>query len=199
MVGVLFFTSLTSKCQESDKILFDVYGSAGVSSSQISGDRLRGFDQLGITGGIGTELQTNDSWKPRLEILFSQVGSRKNARPDEGDFDSYLLRLNYVQVPISMSYITGSTGFELGLAPAYLLSLKEEDENGTVVGLGREFKDYDLGALLGIRYLFAEKWELSTRLVQSVLPVRDHTGSSTFRLNRGQYNTAIQFVLRFHV
>jgi hypothetical protein len=199
VLGVLFFFSIQSFGQSSEGRLFDVYGSAGVSSSQVSGDQLSGFNQIGLSLGIGTELQTNDTWKPRFEILFTQMGSRKNARPDENDFDSYLLRLNYVQLPISMSYVSGSTGFELGLAPAYLLSFKEEDENGTVIGLGREFKDYDLSGLIGIRYVFAENWELSTRLVQSITPIRDHTGSSTFRLNQGQYNTAIQFILRFHV
>lgn len=198
LMGVVFFISIQVAGQN-DESLFEVYGSAGVSSSQVSGDQLSGFNQIGFSAGIGTELQTNDTWKPRLEILFTQMGSRKNARPDENDFDSYLLRLNYIQVPISMSYVSGATGFELGLAPAYLLSFKEEDENGTVVGLGREFKDYDLSGLLGIRYVFAENWELSTRLVQSITPIRDHTGSSTFRLNQGQYNTAIQFILRFRV
>ncbi|NNC82085.1 MAG: PorT family protein [Flavobacteriales bacterium] len=199
MVGVLCFCWSTLSAQVNEGPLFKAYFGAGVTSSQISGDRLNGFDQLGFNLGLGTELQRNAQWRPRLEIIFNQLGSRKNARPDEGDFDSYLLRLNYIQVPLTMSYLSGSTGFELGLAPGYLLSSREEDENGTVLGLGREFKDYDLGLILGIRYAFAERWELGTRLYQSTLAVRDHTGSSTFRLNRGQYSTAIQFILRYSV
>ena len=198
LAGVLCLLSIQLSAQEEESI-FIPYAFGGVTSSQVSGDNLSGFDQVGFNVGIGTELQTNDTWKPRLELFFNQLGSRKNSRPDEGDFDSYLLRLNYIQLALSMSYVRGSTGIELGLSPAYLLSFKEEDENGTVRGLGREFEDYDVSGLFGIRYAFSPRWELSTRLQQSIIPVRDHTGSSTFRLNQGQYNTAIQFSLRFLV
>jgi hypothetical protein len=199
LAGVLCITTIVTKAQEEDSRIFSNYVFAGVTSSQISGDRLNGFDQLGYNAGVGTEIRTSETWRPRLEILFNQLGSRKNARPDEGDFESYLLRLNYIQVPLTMGYMNGTTGFELGLAPSYLLSFREEDQNGTVIGLGRDFKEFDLGALAGIRYRFALQWELGTRFYQSIVPVREHTGGSTFRLNRGQYNTAIQFSLRFIV
>lgn len=201
-VGVLFLALYVVgdiQAQEATDRQFNPYLSAGLTSSQISGDQLRGFDQLGVNLGLGIELELNSQWRPRMEIQFDQRGSRKNARPDEGDLESYLLRLNYVQVPLSIGYLNGKTGFELGIAPAYLLSLNEENEFGSVEGLGREFKSYDLSGLAGIRYRFHESWELSTRFAQSFIPVRDHGGGATFRLNQGQYNSSVQFSLRFHV
>lgn len=138
-------------------------------------------------------------WQPSIELQLDQRGSRKNSRPDQGDFVFYNLRLTYLQVPIMMGYTKGAAGFELGIAPAYLIQSKEEDQFGTVIGLGRDFKAYDLGGIAGIRYAFHDRWTLASRFNQSVMAVRNHTGNSTFRLNRGQYSSSIQFSLRYHV
>ena len=198
-LGVFSFVIISSVQAQDENGFFRPYASIGVSSSQISGDRLSGFDQLGLAAGLGVEVGRNNDWVPSFELLFNQKGSRKNARPDEGDFDSYLLRLNYVELPLLMNYNTNSTGFHLGLAPAYLISLREENQNGEILGLGRKFDSFDLSLLLGIQYAFAERWELVTRFNQSIIPVREHAGNSTFRWNLGQYNSSIQFMLRFHV
>ncbi len=199
LAGVLFLSTSLLGQEKSENDIFSAFFNLGASSSQLSGDKLSGFDQIGVAGGVGIELDLEGDWKPRMELLFIQKGSRKNARPDDGDFESYLLRLNYVEVPLTLGYTRGSTGFELGLGIAYLLNSSEEDENGTIPGIDREFENYDFSGLLGIRYAFHERWELGTRFNQSILPVRDHSGASTFRLNRGQYNTSMQFLLRFRV
>jgi hypothetical protein len=98
-----------------------------------------------------------------------------------------------------MGYLRQKTGFELGLAPGFLLSSLEEDENGSYPLQNREFDKLDIAGLAGIRFRFHERWELCTRFEQSLIKVRDHSGASTFRLNRGQYSSAIQFMLRLHV
>lgn len=199
VAGVLFLALGLSAQNADQRSVFKPYFSLGLTSSQISGDKLSGFDQFGLNAALGTELDLGGQWTPRLELQLDQRGSRLNARPDKGQFQSYLLRLNYVQVPLIMGYTRGSSGLELGLAPGYLLSSREEDENGSYPLQQREFEDLDVAFLAGIRYRFHERWELCTRLEQSVTKVRDHLGSSTFRLNRGQYSTAIQFMMRFHV
>lgn len=201
LAGLLFLQSnlLFAQTTGQDEALFHPFLDLGLSSSQVSGDGLSGFNQLGLSGGAGVEVNIEGRWKPRMELLFVQKGSRKNARPDEGDFESYLLRLNYIELPLTIGYTAGSTGFELGMSGAYLLNHVEENENGTILGINREFKHYDLSGLLGIRYAFHERWELGTRFSQSFVAIRDHAGSSSFRLNQGQYNSSIQFLLRFRV
>jgi len=196
-----FFMALSSGlyAQEGSDAYFKPYAGLGLSSSQISGDQLAGFNQIGFTAGTGMRIGYNEVWTPHLEILFTQKGSRKNARPDEGDYESYLLRLNYVELPIFMDFVTGKTGFHFGVSPAYLIGIREENQNGEIQGLGREFKAFDLEGLIGIQYRFHPRWELVTRYNQSVIPVRAHQLNSTFRLNQGQYNSSVQFMLRFNV
>lgn len=199
MIGVfLFFAPQVSLAQESTAF-FQAYASLGLCSSQISGDQLSGFNQLGMTAGTGIRVGRNETWAPHLEILFTQKGSRKNARPDEGDYNSYLLRLNYVEVPLLVDFGPGKTGFHAGLSPAFLVNSREENQFGEIPGIGREFKFFDLNGIIGIQYRFHERWELATRFSQSILPVREHAGNTSFRLNQGQYNSSIQFMLRFSV
>lgn len=199
LAGVLFFCTSVSAQEDGNSSIFKPYLSLGLTSSQISGDQLSGFEQLGFNAALGTEVELGGQWKPSIELQFDQRGSRKNAKPDKGDYESYKLRLNYVQVPLIMGYLKGKTGIELGLAPGFLLSSSEEDENGSYPLQSREFDTFDLAGLAGIRYRFHDRWELCTRFEQSIIKVRDHSGSSTFRLNQGQYSSAIQFMIRFHV
>lgn len=198
-VGVLFFCGsvLLATAQSETNSRFIPEMILGVSSSQVSGDQLAGFDQLGISGGMGIRMETGGHWRPGLDILFTQKGSRKNASPDKGDFESYLLRLNYVQIPIYMSHQKERIGFDLGLSYGQLVSSKEENQNGTVIGLGREFESGEFSGIAGIRYNFAPQWTLTTRLDQSISAVRKHAGAAVFRLNRGQYNTVILFQIRY--
>lgn len=199
VAGVLFFSLFAVAQENPSKSVFKPYLSLGLTSSQISGDNLGGFDQLGFNATLGTQIMVGGHWRPSIELQIDPRGSRRNAQPDKGLFESYKLRLNYVQVPLIMGYLQNKTGFELGLAPGYLLSSTEEDQNGSYPLQGREFDKLDIAGLAGIRYRFHERWELCTRFEQSLIKVRNHSGSSTFRLNQGQYSSAIQFMMRFHV
>jgi hypothetical protein len=199
LIGAFFLFLPSYVLAQKNSPYFKPYASLGLCSSQISGDQLSGFNQIGLSGGYGIKIGHNETWAPRLEIFFTQKGSRKNARPDEGDYNSYFLKLNYVEVPLTLDFAPGKTGFHFGLSPAYLVSATEENQNGEIPGLGREFKSYDLNGILGIQYRFHERWELATRYSQSILPVREHAGNTSFRLNQGQYNSTIQFMLRFNL
>jgi len=198
-VGVLFFCgaffTVFAQSETNSRFIPEII--MGVSSSQVSGDQLAGFDQLGLSGGVSVRMETGGHWRPGMDILFTQKGSRKNASPDKGDFDSYLLRLNYIQVPLYMSHQKEHIGFDLGVSYGQLVSSKEENQNGTVIGLGREFESGELSGIAGIRYNFAPQWTLTTRLDQSITAVRKHAGAAVFRLNRGQYNTVILFQIRY--
>lgn len=171
--------------------------SAGITTSQVSGDNLSGFNKLGFIGSVGARIQVADKWTACMDIAFIQKGSRKVAKPDKGDFESYLMALNYAQVPVYVIYTQDKWEFELGLYTGYLLNAKEEDQNGTILRPGREYKDLDIGGLAGLYYPIGERVKLNIRVSNSLLPIREHAGGSTFRLNQGQYNSVLSFSLRF--
>lgn len=168
----------------------------GIATSQISGDDLGGFDKLGPYGGVAVGYQVSDKWSLGLDIVYVGKGSRRIAKPDKGQFDSYLLRLNYVELPLYGHYVQDKWEFDVGLYAAYLLKVVEEDENGTL-NIDRPFNEIEFGGLLGISYPISDKVRLEIRGTNSLLPVRKNAGGAVFRLNRGQYNSVITFGIRY--
>lgn len=172
-----------------------MYG--GIATSQISGDRLAGFNKPGINVGIFTNYSFNESLKLQLELSFIQKGSRDNANPDKGDYESYLLRLNYIEIPVLMNYkVNKFFSFEAGPYVAYLLGFSENDFYGEIPG-SKAFNKYDLGITGSMHYIINENLDAVFRVSNSLLPVRDHKGGGTYRLNRGQYNSVVSLGLHY--
>lgn len=170
--------------------------SAGISTSQISGDTHGGFDKPGITGGGFVKYDFTGIYSGQLEINYIQKGARKSIRPEQGDYTFYLLRLNYIEVPILIKYKHKHFIFEAGPSLAALLSFTEENEQGELPQ-SREFYKYEAGFAIGINYHFTDKLYMNWRLTNSVLPVRSHLSGATYRWNRGQYNSVLAFTLHY--
>ena len=171
----------------------------GISTTQISGDQLSGFDKAGITMGAGVSTSIGKDWEIEMQISYMQKGSRKNARPDKNDFEYYLLRLNYIEVPLLFNYTqVDKMRFELGPSFGILLSTFEETQDGEFIGR-TPFDDYDVSINVGMMYSFVENLYINTRFSNSILKVRDHSSGSTYRLNKGQYNMVLMFGLKYYL
>jgi hypothetical protein len=168
----------------------------GVNTSQISGDNLSGFRQFGFSAGGFAKINIDEKKSLQFEILFLQKGSRKNPDPDENDYTSYNLRLNYASVPLLYKIKYNHIVLEIGPYISTLLSYREGDENGPFTAQ-REFNRFDIGGMFGLSYYFTEKFDFNVRAINSLIPVRDHLSNSAFRLNRGQYNTSVSFSLQY--
>jgi len=171
----------------------------GVVGSQVSGDRLSGFDKAGIYGGLFAGVNLNDEMRIVAELSFVQKGSRQNAKPQRGLYSSYLMRLNYIEIPIMLVW-QGNDYFEIegGLSWGRLIKNTdvEYDENGLMPGM-QAFNNNEYSVHIGFHYLLNENIRASFRLNNSILPIRPHAGGATYLLNRGQYNTALMFGLTF--
>ncbi len=165
----------------------------GVTGSQVSGDQLSGFDKLGLYGGLYAGVSLNQTMRLQLEMLYIQKGSRQNAKPDKGIYSSYLLRLNYIELPLMLTW-RGNSYFEIegGFSYGTLMSNTdvEWDENGLMPGM-TPFKKYEISVQAGFNYLLSDNLRANFRFNNSILPVREHTGGATYRLNMGQYNTVL--------
>ena len=97
----------------------------------MTGDALSGFNKAGFFGGIIVHRPMGRLGEGQLEINFIQKGSRINAKLSDGIYDSYLLRFNYVEVPVLYKFRIGKyLNIEAGSMLAYLINYKEFDENG---------------------------------------------------------------------
>ncbi len=174
----------------------------GVSTSQISGDGLAGYHQLGVcVGGMAT-LKLNEKWSTQFEILFIQKGS-STVSSDTVVTNGvtgpryYNLRLNYIEVPILINYHYKKFIFEAGPSIAVLLSSSEEDIYGPIID-PPPFRSTDLSLNVGLTYPLYKNFMLNARFSNSLLYVRD-TPSLTYLFNEGgQFNSVIQFTFRYY-
>lgn len=187
LIMVLFLgTSLAIRAQ-----VFNGGVKAGVAASQISGDRLAGFDKAGPIAGAWVNYYFSKYDALQLEIFYNQKGSRKNATQTNPSV--YVLRLHYVDVPVIYHRkFKDNFAFEIGPSFAVLADHLEKDENGEASFTGApEFKPYEIAFNLGFDVLLIKNLTLNIRLLNSAFAVRDYDGRDALRLNHGQYNTAI--------
>ena len=170
----------------------------GVSTSQVSGDNLGGFNKAGLYIGVFTELPISTIANIKMEMNFIQKGSNnpkmnKNEIPD--------ISTSYVEIPISVNYYQNElTSIEVGLQTAFLLEGHDNDIFGEVPETqSTPFYKYDVGAFIGINRHLSEKLILNSRISNSILPIRPHASGATYFLNRGQTNSVLSFTLHYYI
>jgi hypothetical protein len=166
----------------------------GITGTQVTGDALSGFNKAGFFGGIIVHRPMGRLGEGQLEINFIQKGSRKNAKPSDGIYDSYLLRFNYVEVPVLYKFRIGKyLNIEAGLMLAYLINYKEFDENGQFYPDPdvEDFKKYDFSAFAGLNYRINSKWGISFRYSYSILPLRPKPDYAHYRYDAGMFNEVL--------
>ena len=189
---------------------------AGISTSQVDGDTYAGYDKAGVLAGgfVTKKFSPESKWSAALEITYVQKGSRKIPHPDKGDNTSYLLKLNYAEVPVLVKYsftIPDSSGsqrtkFQLegGIAVGVLVRSEEYDSFGALVS-GTPFEKSDYSTVLGLSYFFTEHLGADVRTEYSIVPVRKGaTGSYqqnwTYKfLKAGYYNNLILLSLKYQI
>ncbi len=173
----------------------------GITGTQVTGDQLAGFNKAGLFGGFFVNRNFGRLGDGQLEINFIQKGSKKNAHPDKGDYVKYLLRLNYIEVPVMYKFnIKNILKIEAGVMFAYLINSKEFDIQGKVYPDPSipYYKKYDISGFAGINYKINDIFSLSFRYSYSILAIRPKPNSVTYRYNAGQFNEVLCSSLQYN-
>lgn len=171
----------------------------GIAGTQMSGDQLSGFNKPGLFAGAGVQADLSQKTALGFRMLFFQRGSQKRLRNDSTDTEYYLLRLNYLEVPLTFRYqLKERFTVEAGPSIGYLISSYEADFNGELPA-SRPFNTLDFSLMGSIGYRIHPKLGFQFGYWQSILPVREHLSGETFRWNKGQYSSAITFSLVYSV
>ncbi|MEP7265195.1 MAG: outer membrane beta-barrel protein [Bacteroidota bacterium] len=177
---------------------FNAYLSGGIVTSQVSGDALGGFDKAGVETGIGVSTPVAKKMAMAFELTYIQKGSRKPSKLDQGDISQYLLRLNYLEVPITINYqLNDKFDVYLGASAGYLISSLEENENGEIFP-ALPFKSTDISVIGGAEYRFGKHLKANLRGLQSVLPVREFGGQVNSFVDAGQYNSVFVLMVNYY-
>ncbi len=172
---------------------------AGFTATQVSGDQLAGFDKPGFQLGALVSAEMSQKFDLSFQILYTQKGSKRKSRVDQGDFRYYQLRLNYIEVPLMVIYKSSKRfHFESGVSYGRLVSSKEEDETGDIGNIPdrKKFNNYELGFLIGMNYMLFENFYLNLQATNSILPVREYE-PGTYKIHRDQYNSGLLFTFKY--
>ncbi len=189
----IFFYSVSALAQN-----FHAGAFAGISTSQVSGDNLGGFDKAGLYAGGFVNTPLGEKWKIQMEISYVGKGSRPSKEDRDANFPGVYPTLNYAEVPITFIYMARpKINIEVGLAAGILVYSREEDLFSERK-IQRPYHNFDFSFVIGFDYFLSEKLSVNSRLDNSFIPIREHEFGQTYGLNRGQYNSVITFSLRYH-
>ncbi len=166
---------------------------AGANGSQVAGDCCSGYDKAGIFIGGFVNYPISEHSQLQMELEYSQKGSRRNPTEENG-YQQYLLRLDYIDLPVLYQYVYGKFTFEIGLGYGYLLHTYEEADFSDQIA-GTEFNRHALNLLGGLYYRFADQWQVNFRSTNSLMAVREHASGVKRLFNRGQYNDVLTLCL----
>lgn len=190
--------ALAGSSQENER--FNLVLSAGGVGTQVDGDMLGGYDKLGAFAGIYLNKKIGEKSAVDFGLTYVQKGSRKNVSIDDPSY--YLLRLNYVELPLMFSInYKKKYRFEGGLSFAYLF--KSHEENSQVGLIDNPFKSYDFCYNVGFGYRITERFYSNLRYSYSLLPIRDFQGNAyrgnfwTRMFNKGLYNNLLQVSINY--
>ena len=138
----------------------------GLAATQVAGDQYSGFNKAGPIVGFFVNLEASPHSTFQMELYYIQKGSRDNANAVEEDYDSYLLRLNYIELPLLYQYHLGWFAIQAGPSVAFNMSGYEET-NGEDVG-ANDFATATFQLHFGVVFTIADNWKIDIRTNNSL-------------------------------
>lgn len=159
IIALTFFFFIFSKNTHAQTFEAGLIG--GFNLSQLHGDGLAGFNQIGLNAGGRIAVQTSDRWKWNLDILFSQKGSNTGKDDLIRPVDSY--RLNYAEIPIMISFLDWADDteyyrlhFTAGISVGRLVTFKVIQSDGMDISDQQDFNKTSLDLIVGATYFINE-------------------------------------------
>jgi len=187
------FIVLLFSTQKADAQKFHGGATLGLVGSQVAGDTYSGYHKAGIFGGGFVNLELGKHSILQMELTYFQKGSREN--PDStNNFTSYILRLNYVELPLLYQYKVKKWIFEAGPSLGFNIGYFEE-YNGETEFNNNEPVAVTLQINFGIRYFITDHFGIDFRTNNSLLNIRqDNVTGDVWRFwGYGQFNDSLVF------
>ncbi len=185
----IFSLALSSYCHGQN---FKAGLIAGISTSQVSGDQLGGFNKLGIKFGASVNHFINSASRGQLALYYIDKGSN--------DVNSdFRIDLSYIETSWSVQKTSKGFIYEGGLLFGVLVDGKTYDIYGYEDVQKNDFYKFDIGAKLAAGVKLKPQlnvfWEFSNSI--PFFPIQDHPGKATYGLNKGKYNSILSFSFRY--
>jgi len=178
----------------------------GLSTSQVGGDDLGGFNKAGLLAGVFANKSISPLLSFQMEMTYIQKGSNNpnmNNSEHLQDYEKPDISSSYIEIPLLLQYHQSEVlKIVGGLLSAYLIDGYYKDESGKMpIVNGNPFIKYDIGLLIGMDYKFSENLSLNTRISNSILPIgeEDYNHTTTYNSTRkGKYNSVLSFAIHYN-
>lgn len=197
MKRAILFCILIAVCFSGYAQRFNGGASIGLAASQVAGDTYSGFNKVGPLGGFFVNYQPFDRSSFQMELIYMQKGSRKSADVVNEDYDSYLLRLNYIELPVLYKMHFGWFALEAGPSLGFFMSGYEE-----LNGIELQADDFAMITFqlnFGVVFTVAENWKFGIRTNNSFTNLRNqtYTGHVSRLWTHGQFNDVLMLTFAY--
>ena len=146
----------------------------GATAAQVRGDRIDGFNKLGVHAGAVLEIRQFQNLGFQMGMVFNQKGSRKVQNLKANDYTTWAYRFTYVDIPLTMVY-DFKENFTIGggLQPGVLISALEDGvvsgfSDGTWVDTELPIRAWELSGVVWVGMRTSEQGEWFIRHTQSL-------------------------------
>lgn len=171
----------------------------GLNATQVDGDTHSGYHKPGIVAGAYVLTNFSPTVFSAMEIKFSQKGSRKNPNVKTGDQTKYMIRLNYIDLPVYLGVRTSDRISVLGgISAGYLINSSVRDNYGPLI-VQPVFNEFDVQGMIGFRYQVTNRLAVDLRGAYSLLPVRENPGEAEIYWLDSQFNNVLSTTLLYRL
>ncbi len=165
----------------------------GFNASQVDGDNYSGYHKPGIAFGGYVQTNLSRTVYAGMELKFMQKGSRNIDSLATNGQIKYIMRLNYVDLPVYLGIHTSERiSLLIGMSPGYLINGREYNDYGKLTQQDQHpFNSLDLQAFLGFRFQFTKRLFVDLRGAYSLLPIREHPGNVLWYWKSNQFNNIL--------
>jgi len=165
---------------------------AGVAGTQVAGDTYSGFNKAGIFAGGFVNLQVSPRSIFQMELEYFQKGSRRNPRPEKGEYDEYLFRINYVELPLLYQFVINDR-FQVEAGPSVGFMMNYFEERDGIEITHNPPARTTLQVNLGLYVMLTQRWKVNIRTNNSLLNIRsDNATGDVWRIwTYGQFNDSL--------
>jgi hypothetical protein len=194
IITLFLFFGIIAKSQ----IIFNGGVMGGLVGSQVAGDSYAGYNKLGFSAGVFANVELSNNTFLQMELSFIQKGSRFIPQPKKGLYDEYIMRLNYIELPVLYQFrFLDIFKAEFGFAGNFLLSHFEEKNHLKVAD--NLFREMNLNFIAGLYYSIDEKFTINFRTNNSITGIRKNNQGVPRFGSYGQYNDALVLSIYYRI
>ena len=173
----------------------------GLNASQVDGDTFSGYHKPGIALGGFVQTELSPTIYVGMELKFMQKGSRNVDSLATNGQIKYIMRLNYVDLPVYLGIRTSDKiSVLLGMSTGYLISGTEINDYGKFPEEDRHaFNEFDIQGILGFRFQFTKRLYVDLRGNYSVVPIRKQPGNPLYYWKSNQFSNLLSTTVLYRL